>query len=196
MTAMETLVATSFEKKFLDFVGQKDITKIKSSLFEQYHITLLSSIKDFEKFESITSQILGSDGTPLIKKTLDQICRLESKSKHTVEIKDETLKDVILFSFEDPIKKQILDIAFDYPLTIWEIAARTSIAPSIVSENISYLISNGLLATSDFKDSEYNKKYYSTIDQFSIKITLDQFSMFVTINEIANTDPLRMISWE
>ena len=66
MTAMETLLATSFERKFSDVVSYDDITKIKSSLFEQYHMTLLSSIKDFEKFESITEKILGDDGTPII----------------------------------------------------------------------------------------------------------------------------------
>ena len=194
MTAMETLLATSFERTFSDFVGHDGITKIKSSLFEKYHMTLLSSIKDFEKFESITEKILGDDGTPLIKKTLDSICRLESKSEHTVEIKDESLKSAILLSFKDTIKKQILDIAFDYPLTIWEIASRTKIEPGIVSENISYLISHGLLTTSDLEDSEHNKKYYSTIDNFSVKIENDQLHMFVTINEIANADPLKMIS--
>ena len=194
MTAMETLLATSFERTFSDFVGRDEISKIKSSLFEQYHMTLLSSIKDFEKFESITEQILGEDGIPLIKKTLDVICRLESKSKHTVEIKDEYLKSAILFSFEDETKKQILDIAFDYPLTIWEIASRTKIEPGIVSENISFLISHGLLTTSDLEDSEHNKKYYSTIDNFSVNIHDDQFHMFVTINEIANADPLKIIS--
>ena len=62
-------------------------------------MTLLSSIKDFEKFEATTEKILGDDGTPLIKKTLDLICRLESKSNHTVEIKDESLKSAILFFF-------------------------------------------------------------------------------------------------
>ena len=194
MTAMETLLATSFERKFSDFVGTDEITKIKISLFEQYHMTLLSSIKDFEKFESITEKILGDDGTPLIKKTLDLICRLESKSDHTVEIKDEYLKSAILLSFKDKVKKQILDIAFDYPLTIWEIASRTNIEFGIVSENISYLISHGLLTTSDLEDSEHNKKYYSTIDNFSVKVVDDQFHMFVTINENTNADPLKIIS--
>ena len=194
MTAMETLLATSFERKFSDVVSYDDITKIKNSLFEQYHMTLLSSIKDFEKFESITEKILGDDGTPIIKKTLNMICRLESKSDHTAEIKEESLKSAILLSFNDPVKKQILDIAFDYPLTIWEIASRTNIESGIVSENISYLISHGLLTTSDLEESEYNKKYYSTIDKFSVKIIDDQFHMYVTINEIANSDPLKIIS--
>ena len=75
-----------------------------------------------------------------------------------------------MLSFKDSIKKQILDIAFDYPLTIWEIASRTKIEPGAVSENISYLISRGLLTTSDLEDSEHNKKYYSTIDNFSVKL--------------------------
>ncbi len=194
MTSMETLLATSFEKKFSDVVGDVEITKIKNSLFEQYHMTLLSSIKDFEKFQSITGQVLGDDGTPLIKKTLESICSLESKSEHVVEIKDDSLKNAILTSFDDSIKKQILDIAFDYPLTIWEIASRTSIGLGIVSENISYLISHGLLATSDLEDSENNKKYCSVIDNFSVKTEGDEFHMYVTINEIANTDPLKIIS--
>ena len=194
MTAMETLLATSFERTFSDFVGRDDITKIKSSLFEQYHMTLLSSIKDFEKFEYVTEQVLGCDGSPLIKKTLDSICRLESKPDHKVEIKDESLKNAILLSFEDPIKKQILDIAFDYPLTMWEIASRTKIETGLISENVSYLISHGLLTTSDNRDCEHNKKYYSTIDNFSVNVVDDQFRMYVTINEIANSDPLKIIS--
>ena len=194
MTAMETLLATSFERTFSGFVGNDEITKIKSSLFEQYHLTLLSSIKDFEKFEYVTEQVLGCDGTPIIKKTLDVICRLESRPDHKVEIKDEFLKNAILLSFEDPIKKQILDIAFDYPLTIWEIASRTKIETGLISENVSYLISHGLLSTSDSEDFEHNKKYYSTIDNFSVNVFNDQFRMFVTINEITNSDPLKIIS--
>ena len=194
MTSMETLLATSFEKKFSDFVGDVEITKIKHSVFEQYNMTLLSSIKDFEKFQLITGQVLGDDGTPIIKKTLDSICSLQSKSDHTVEIKDESIKNAILISFEDDVKKQILDIAFDYPLTIWEIASRTNIEPGIISENISYLISHGLLATSDLQDSEDNKKYCSVIDNFSVKTEGDQFHMYVTINEITNADPLKIIS--
>ena len=194
MTSMETLLATSFEKKFYDFVDDDNITKIKDSVFEKYNMTLLSSIKDFKKFESITAQILGDDGTPLIKKTLDAICTLQSKSEHTVEIKDESIKNAILTSFEDDVKKQILDIAFDYPLTIWEIASRTNIELGIVSENISYLISHGLLATSDLTDFEHNKKYCSVIDNFSVKTHDDEFHMYVTINEITNSDPLKIIS--
>ncbi len=194
MTAMETLLATSFEKKFSDFVGDDNISKIKYSVFEKYNMTLLSSIKDFKKFESITEQVLGDDGTPVIKKTLDLICRLQSKSDHIVEIKDESLKNAILSSFEDKIRKQILDIAFDYPLTIWEIASRINIDLGVVSGNISYLISHGLLATCDLDECEHNKKYYSTIDDFSVKIQDDEFHMYVTINEIANADPLKIIS--
>lgn len=194
MTAMESLLATSFEKTFSDFVDHDDIVKIKTSLFEQYHMTLTSSIKDFHKFENVTEQILGVDGAPIIKKTFDQICRLESKSEHTIEIKDESLKTAILHSYDDHIKKQILDIAFDYPLTIWEIAARTKIEPSLVSENISYLISHGLLSTDDLQDSENNKKYYSTIDDLSVKIQNDEFQMFVTINDIVEPDSFKIIS--
>ncbi|WP_316505302.1 hypothetical protein [Nitrosopumilus sp.] len=67
-------------------------------------------------------------------------------------------------------------------------------SPGRSSENISYLISHGLLTTSDLEDSEHNKKYYSTIDNFSVKIHEDQFNMFVTINEITNANPLKIIS--
>ncbi|AJW70297.1 hypothetical protein [Nitrosopumilus adriaticus] len=193
MTAMETLLASPFEKTFSDFVSYDEITKIKNSLFEQHHMTLLSSIKDFEKFQTITGQVLGDDCTPLIKKTLDVICRLESKARHTVEIKDESLKSAILESFDDPVKKQILDIAFDYPITIWEIVSRAKKDTENISENISYLISHGLLATNDLGDSEHNKKYYSTIDSFEVKVDDDEFNMYVTINEIANSDPLKII---
>ena len=56
MTAMETLLTTSFERRFSDFVDLDKIIKIKGSLFEQYHMTLLSSIKDFEKFELLQNK--------------------------------------------------------------------------------------------------------------------------------------------
>ena len=194
MTSMETLLATCFEKKFCDSVDSSEVSKIKDSIFTTYNMTMLSSIKDFQKFATITEQVLGDDGTPIIKKTLDSICSLESKSEHIVEIKDESLKTAILESFEDEIKKQILDIAFDYPLTIWEIASRTNLELGVVSENVSYLISHGLLATSDLTDSEHNKKYCSVIDNFSVKIEGEEFHMNVTINEIANSDPLKIIS--
>ncbi len=192
MTAMETLLASSFEKTFSGFVDNDEIRQIKNSLFERYHMTLLSSIKDFKKFESTTEQILGSNGMPLIKKTFNKICHLESKPNHIVEIKDESLRNSILSSFEETIKKNILDIAFDYPITIWEIAAKAKMQEKI-SENISYLISWGLLATCDSEDSEDNKKYYSTIDYFSVNIEDGQFHMYVTINDILNPEPLKLI---
>lgn len=189
MTAMETLLATPFEKTFTSFVDDEDITKIKDDLFEKYQITLASSLKDFEKFECITEEILGHDGSSKIKKTLDQICHLEPQSKHKIEIKDESLKNVILNAYDDPLKKHILDIAFDYPLTLWEIASRVRYGSLSLSENISYLISHGLLTTQDLKDTEYNKKYYSTIDDISVKIDENEFCMYATINDISNENP-------
>ncbi len=73
-------------------------------------------------------------------------------------------------------------MAFNYPLTLWEIASRMKYNSLEFSENISYLISHGLLTT---EDSEENKKYYSTIDDFSIKIDESEFHMYVTINDIS-----------
>ena len=185
MTAMETLLATPFEKTFTNFVDDTDITKIKDDLFEQYHMTLASSLKDFEKFECATEKILGNEGAIKIQETMNEICHLESKSKHKIEIKDESLKNAILHSYDDILKKHILDVAFDYPLTLWEIASRIRLGSFSVSENISYLISHGLLATRDLEDSEYNKKYYSTIDEVSVKIDEGNFRVFVTINDIS-----------
>ena len=185
MTAMETLLATPFEKTFANFVDDNDITKIKDDLFEQYHMTLTSSLKDFEKFECVTEKILGNKGATKIQETMNEICHLESQSKHKIEIKDESLKNTILHTYEDILKKHILDIAFDYPLTLWEIASRVRLGSFSVSENISYLISHGLLATRDL-DSEYNKKYYSTIDEVSVKIDEGDFRVFVTINDISD----------
>ena len=97
-------------------------------------------------------------------------------------------------SYYDPLKKYLLDIAFDYPLTICEIVARSNIGTLYISENISYLISHGLLATTDLADSEYNKKYYSTIGEVSVKIQDSQFHMYVTINDILNEDSLKTFS--
>ncbi len=68
MTAMETLLTTSFEKTFTGFVNDDDITKIKDNLFQQHQITLASSLKDFQKFECITKKFLGQDGLTKIKK--------------------------------------------------------------------------------------------------------------------------------
>lgn len=187
MTAMETLLATPFEKTFRNFVDDDDITKIKYDLFEQYQITLSSSLREFEKFECVAKKILGDIGVSTIKKTLDKICHLESQPRH-IEIKDEVLKNAILSAYDDPLKKHILDVAFDYPLTLWEIAARVKIGSLSLSENISYLISHGLLTTRDV-DTEYNKKYYSTIDDISVKIDEDEFCMYVTINDISNESP-------
>ncbi|MEX0862320.1 hypothetical protein [Nitrosopumilus sp.] len=188
MTAMETLLATPFEKTFRNFVDDDDITKIKYDLFEQYQITLSSSLKEFKKFECVTKKILGDNGVSTIKKTLDKICHLESQPKHKIEIKDETLKNTILDAYDDPLKKHILDVAFDYPLTLWEIAARVKIGSLSLSENISYLIYHGLLTTRDL-DAEYNKKYYSTIDDISVKIDENEFCMYATINDISNETP-------
>lgn len=189
MTAMETLLATPFEKTFTSFVDDDDITKIKCDLFEKYQITLASSLKDFEKFECITEKILGNDGSSKIKKTLDKICHLEPQSKHKIEIKDESLKNAILNAYDDPLRKHILDIAFDYPLTLWEIASRIRYGSFSFSENISYLISHGLLTTRDLKDSDENKKYYSTIDDVSVKIDENDFCVYVTVNDISEETP-------
>ena len=189
MTAMQTLLAIPFEKTFTDIVDKDDIAKIKDNLFEQYQITLASSLKDFEKFECITEKILGHDGSSTIKKTLDKICHMESQSKHKIEIKDESLKNAILNSYDDPLKKHIMDIAFDYPLTLWEIASRIRYGSFSLSENVSYLISHGLLTALGSKDPEDNKKYYSTIDDISVKIDECEFRVYVTINDISEENP-------
>lgn len=182
MTAFTTLLSHPFEETFTEFVDNEKITKIKGTLFEKYHMTLSSSIIDFQKFESVATKILD-DGNMMIEKTYEEICHKESNN--FIEIKDESLKNIILKSYKNSPKKHILDIAFDYPLTMWEIASRIKIGTINLSENISYLISHGLLATND-SDVEHNKKYYTTIDGFSVKMYDDQFRLYVTINDIAN----------
>ena len=189
MTAMETLLATPIERTFANFVDDNDITRIKDDLFEQYHMTLASSLKDFEKFEYATEKILGDEGATKIQETMDEICHLEPQSKHKIEIKDESLKNAILHSYDDILKRCILDVAFDYPLTLWEIASRVRPDNFSVSENIAYLISHGLLATRDLEDSEHNKRYCSTIDEVSVKIDEGDFRVFVTINDISDESP-------
>lgn len=183
MTALTTLLCHPFEKTFTEIADNEKITKIKDVLFEKYHTTLTSSIIDFKKFEFVAGQILG-DNSKIIKQTYDKICHKESKN--FIEIKDEQLKNIILKSYNNSPKKHILDVAFDYPLTIWEIASRVKIGTISLSENISYLILNGLLATNDLSDEEHNKKYYSTVDDVSVKMNENQFHLYVTINDIAN----------
>lgn len=187
MTAMETLLAIPFEKTFSEVAPSEEIKKIRDSLFENYHITLESSLREFEKFEFVAEHVLGNE-TTLIKKTFDKICQL--KSKHVLEIKDESLQNKILETYNNPLKKHILGIAFDYPLTLWQISSQVKIGMSCISKNISDLILDGLLATNDMSDSEHNKKYYSTIDEISTSIHGDKISMYVTINDIANDDSL------
>jgi hypothetical protein len=162
MSGLDTLIAKSLDSTIKENLGKKTLEKVEQRLFERYGINLTQSIE-------------GAEG--LDKQFLENIVTLEQESKtqkpNWVAIEDSSLAKLILESFGDEDKKNILNSVLDEPKIISDILETSKIPQTSGYRKVNSLIDNGLLIVQGHittHDGKKVSKYKSIFENVTISI--------------------------
>jgi len=177
MSGLDTLIAKSLDSTIKENLGKKTLQKVEQRLFEKYDINLTQSIEDFTKLDSVLREFFGEGAEGLEKQFLENIVTLEKESKtqnpNWVAIEDSSLAKLILESFGDEDKKNILNSVLDEPRIISEILEISQVPQTSGYRKINSLIDNGMLIVQGHvttNDGKKVNKYKSIFDNVTINI--------------------------
>jgi len=177
MSGLDTLIAKSLDSTIKENLGKKTLQKVEQRLFEKYGINLTQSIEDFTKLDSVLREFFGEGAEGLEKQFLENIVTLEKESKtqnpNWVAIEDSSLAKLILESFGDEDKKNILNSVLDEPRIISEILEISQVPQTSGYRKINSLIDNGMLIVQGHvttNDGKKVNKYKSIFDNVTINI--------------------------
>ncbi len=173
MSGLDTLIARSLDGTIRENLGKNTLIKIEQRLFEKYGINLTQSIQDFTKLDTVLREFFGEGAGGLEKQFLENIVTLEeAKSQpNWVTIQDSHLSKIILESYGDEDKKNILNSVVDNPKIISEIIEATGIAQTSGYRKINSLIDDGLLIIDGHitsADGRTVNKYKALFENLSI----------------------------
>ncbi len=177
MSGLDTLIAKSLDSTIKENLGKKTLEKVEQRLFERYGINLTQSIEDFTKLDSVLKEFFGEGAEGLEKQFLENIVRIEQESKtqspNWVAIEDASLAKLILESFGDEDKKNILNSVLDEPRIISDILEISKIPQTSGYRKVNSLIDNGLLIVQGHittHDGKRVSKYKSIFENVTINI--------------------------
>jgi hypothetical protein len=175
MPGLDILLAKALDTIIKENLGKKTLAKIEQRLFERYGINLTQSIEDFTKLDSVLREFFGEGAEGLEKQFLENIVTLKQESKtqepNWITIEDPSLAKLILVSFGDEDKRNILNTVLDEPRIISHVLDITKIPQAAGYEKVNFLIDNGLLIVQDHvttNDGKSVNKYKSMFEDVSI----------------------------
>jgi hypothetical protein len=176
MPGLDTLIAKSLDYTIKENLGKKTLQKVEDRLFEKYGINLTQSIKDFTKLDAVLREFFGEGAEGLEKQFLENIVTLEEtkvQDPNWVAIEDSLLAKLILESFGDEDKKNILNTVLDEPRIISEILEIAHMPQTSGYRKVNSLIDNGLLTVQGYvttHDGKRVNKYKSIFENVTINI--------------------------
>ena len=176
MPGLDTLIARSLDSTIKENLGKKTLQKVEDRLFEKYGINLTQSIKDFTKLDAVLREFFGEGAEGLEKQFLENIVTLEEtkvQDPNWVAIEDSSLAKLILESFGDEDKKNILNTVLDEPRIISEILEIAHMPQTSGYRKVNSLIDNGLLTVQGYvttHDGKRVNKYKSIFENVTINI--------------------------
>jgi len=181
MSGLDTLLAKSLDSTIKENLGKKTLEKVEQRLFERYGINLTQSIEDFTKLDSVLKEFFGEGAEGLERQFLENIVTLEQepqrKAPNWVAIEDPSLAKLILESFGDEDKKNILNSVLDEPRIISEILEHAQVPQTSGYRKVNSLIENGLLTVQGqmtTHDGKRVNKYKSIFENVTITIIKNQ----------------------
>jgi len=176
MSGLDTLIAKSLDSTIKANLGKKTLEKVEQRLFEKYGISLTQAIGDFTKLDSVLREFFGEGAIGLERQFLENVVTLEAaelQNPNWVAIEDSSLAKLILESFGDEDKKNILNVVLDEPRIISEILEVAQIPQTSGYRKINSLIDNGLLIVQGHEithDGKRVNKYKSIFENLTINI--------------------------
>jgi len=186
MNEIDYFFAKSIESIIIENLGQHTLAKIKSRLTEKFGIGLYESLSQFSKFDVVLREFFGRGADSIEKKCFESILLLDSKyAKNNdlyVIIKDKTLTMLILETFGDEMKKNMINSVTDKQLTIYEILQKCDIPQTSGYRKIKQLIENGFLTIQGHSTSSDGKKIpkYTSVFE-NVKINIEKNNVLVSV---------------
>ncbi|HWY36676.1 MAG TPA: transcriptional regulator [Nitrosopumilaceae archaeon] len=176
MSGLDSLIAKSLDSTIKENLGKKTLQKVEDRLFEKYGINLTQAIGDFTKLDTVLREFFGEGAEGLERQFLENVVTLEeSKTQdiNWVAIEDPSLAKLILESFGDEDKKNILNVVLGESRIISEILEIAKIPQTSGYRKVNALIDNGLLAVNGYvttHDGKKVSKYKSIFENVTINI--------------------------
>lgn len=176
MSGLDSLIARSLDSTIKENLGKKTLQKVEDRLFEKYGINLTQAIGDFTKLDTVLREFFGEGAEGLERQFLENVVTLEqSKTQdiNWVAIEDPSLAKLILESFGDEDKKNILNVVLGESRIISEILEIAKIPQTSGYRKVNALIDNGLLAVNGYvttHDGKKVSKYKSIFENVTINI--------------------------
>jgi len=176
MSGLDTLISKSLDSTIKENLGKKTLQKVENRLFEKYGINLTQAVSDFTKLDTVLREFFGEGAEGLEKQFLENIVTLEetkAQDPNWVAIVDPSLAKLILESFGDEDKKNILNTVLDESRIISEILETAHIPQTSGYRKVNSLIDNGLLIVHGnvtTHDGKKVNKYKSIFENVTINI--------------------------
>jgi predicted transcriptional regulator len=188
MNALDKLLAQALTAVIKKKLGEKTYEKIEIRLRERYKITPADAVRDFQKLDATLREFFGPGADAMEKDFLEHIISLDTSKtdRPWVIIENQELAQLILESYGDREKKQILDVAFRKPDVILDILERCNIPKSTGYRIINELVDDGLLTESGYATTDDGKRvnlYTSLFENVKIEIMQGKISVRVQLKE-------------
>jgi hypothetical protein len=180
MSGLDTLISKSLDSTIKENLGKKTLQKVEDRLFEKYGINLTQAISDFTKLDVVLREFFGEGAEGLERQFLENVVTIEeskTQNPNWIAIEDPLLAKLILESFGDEDKKNILNTVLDEPKIISEILETAQIPQTSGYRKVNSLIDNGLLITQGHittHDGKKVNKYKSIFENVTINIEKNQ----------------------
>ena len=185
MSGLDTLISKSLEGIIKDNLGQQTFEKIEQRIFEKHGMPLSQAVQDFGKLDSVLTEFFGNGAYGIEKQILDKIVTMTKTSneeKKWFTIEDPILTKLILESFGDDDKKNILNAVIDEPRIISDILEISNIPQTSGYRKINTLIQNGMLIPNGSAlthDGKKVTKYKSIFENIKIEIEKNRVTVKV-----------------
>jgi predicted transcriptional regulator len=188
MNALDKLLADVLTSVIKKKLGEKTYEKIEGRLRDRYKVTPPEAVRDFQKLDATLREFFGPGADAMEKDFLDNIISLDTTKtdRPWLVIESDELAQLILESYGNKEKKQILDVAFKKPDVILDILERCNIPKSTGYRIINELVDDGLLTESGYGTTDDGKKvsiYTSLFENVKIEIMQGKIAIRVQLKE-------------
>ncbi len=199
MSGLDRLLSRKLNLIIRNNLGEKASQKIEDRLFQKYGLSLVESIEEFHKLDSVLREYFGAGTDGLEKRFVENVCEIKSKQKSNewISIKDNDVSKIILEAYGDEDKEKILNVVIDEPKIISEILTVSKIPQTSGYRKINQMIKDGLLIPNGHiiaQDGRKVIKYCTLFKNLKIGIQKNKISVEVVIDpEIKQSTVLEVI---
>jgi predicted transcriptional regulator len=202
MSGLDTLIAKSLDLTIKEKLDKETLQKVEQRLFERYGINVTQSVKEFHKLDSVLKEFFGEEAEGLKKQFLGNVVTIQestTQNPNWVIIEDRSLIKLILGTFGDNDKKNILNTVIDEPRIISEILEILEMPQTSGYRKVKSLIDSGLLIKQGSIITPDGKKvntYKSIIENVRIKIKKNKITIQAQLakESLDNSSVIQVVS--